>query len=189
MIERKRRNACVLRRECLRACVCAHAYMRMLEHGDAHIRTYMCTYGATSCVRTCGTVYDSLQFIVWTSICQVSGRGRYRRFRRIFGVENYQLSQWNSIRIVHQRLCRPRARERVSVQTHAYTHIQHTRTRAHTQTRFHARRQQCDKTRVRFFGKPTSRTLRSSQKRLQSTETGTGTSTINRSYHHIGQLL
>lgn len=82
-----------------------------------------------------------------------------------------------------------RERERVSVQTHTYTHIQHTRTRAHTQTRFHARRQQCDKTRVRFFGKPTSRTLRSSQKRLQSTETGTGTYTINRSYHHIGQLL
>jgi hypothetical protein len=73
-------------------------------------------------VHTCGTVvYDSLQFIVWTSICQVSGRGRYRRFRRIFGVENCQLSQWNSIRIVLQRLCRNgararrRARERASV--------------------------------------------------------------------------
>lgn len=139
MIERKRGNACVLRRECSRVCV--HAYMRMLEHGDAHIRTYICTHGATSCVRTCGTVYDSLQFIVWTSICQVSGRGRYRRFRRIFGVENYQLSQWNSIRIVHQRLCRPRARERVSVQTHTYTHIQHTRTRARTHTNSFSRTQ------------------------------------------------
>lgn len=58
------------------------------------------------------STYDSLQFIVWTSICQVSGRGRYRRFRRIFGVENCQLSQWNSIRIVHQRLCRNNARAR-----------------------------------------------------------------------------
>lgn len=47
-------------------------------------------------------MHDRLQFIVWPPICQVSGRGRYRRFRRIFGVENCQLSQWNSIRIVHQ---------------------------------------------------------------------------------------
>lgn len=68
---------------------------------------------AAHIVYTCGTVvYDSLQFIVWTSICQVSGRGRYSRFRRIFGVENCQLSQWNSIRIVLQRLCRNNARAR-----------------------------------------------------------------------------
>lgn len=121
----------------VRACV----YACMLEHGDAHIGTYTCTHGATSCVRTCGTVYDSLQFIVWTSICQVSGRGRYRRFRRIFGVENYQLSQWNSIRIVHQRLCRPRARERVSVQTHAYTHTHTTYAHARTHTNSFSRTQ------------------------------------------------
>lgn len=73
----------------------------------ARVARRVCACGARTracirhIVRTCGTVYDSLQFIVWTSICQVSGRGRYRRFRRIFGVENCQLSQWNSIRIVH----------------------------------------------------------------------------------------
>lgn len=85
----------------------------------------------------------------------------------------------------------PAARERTSKCTNSriHTHTTYAHARTHTQTRFHARRQQCDKTRVRFFGKPTSRTLRSSQKRLQSTETGTETYTINRSYHHIGQLL
>lgn len=54
------------------------------------------------CTPLCTRMYDRLQFIVWPPICQVSGRGRYRRFRRIFGVENCQLSQWNSIRILHQ---------------------------------------------------------------------------------------
>lgn len=45
-------------------------------------------------------------------------------------------------------------------------------------------RTQCNNTRVRSFGKQTTpRTLRSSQKRLQST----GTSAISRSYHHAGQ--
>lgn len=123
-------------------CVCASACR-------TRFCTHTCADDATSCVRTyvrtcCGIVYDSLQFIVWTSICQVSGRGRYRRFRRIFGVENCQLSQWNSIRIVHQRLCRPRAR---------------TLARPRAQACTHSRTQRCSNTRVKSFGKPTPRTL------------------------------
>lgn len=71
-------------------------------------RVRTCTRMSPEPVRACVSACtytregDRLQFIVWPPICQVSGRGRYRRFRRIFGVENCQLSQWNSIRIVHQ---------------------------------------------------------------------------------------
>lgn len=73
----------------LRAHCCNERYK---ANGEKDLR------GARVYTRTC----DRLQFIVWPPICQVSGRGRYRRFRRIFGVENCQLSQWNEIRIVHQ---------------------------------------------------------------------------------------
>lgn len=160
MIERKRRNACVLRRECLRVCV--HAYMRMLEHG--------------------GCTYTHIHMYTRRDIVRTYMRYRIRQFA-IYCLDFNLPSEWpwalpplptdirrRKLPIVSMELdsyCAPTfmpaARERTSKCTNSYntyTHIRHTRTRAHTQTRFHARRQQCDKTRVRFFGKPTSRTLR-----------------------------